>query len=133
MVLFAEPKYIYSKSANLLGRDHKYVSLKVIINTVHDNHELKVYQHLKSHAPLLGPLYIRPLETSFKIQGPYGSHDVFVQMPLAIAMADFQHKAPREVFTPLIVKEALKQVIPSLHFLHSSAHVIHTGKSSLHL
>ncbi|KAI0540260.1 kinase-like protein [Xylaria digitata] len=108
------------------NRDHTYVSLKVHINTIQNNHELKVYEHIKKHATYLGPYHIRSIRGSFKVQGPHGSHDVIAQMPLSIAMADFQHRMPGEVFAPIIVKEALKQVVLSLDFLHSVAHVIHT-------
>ncbi|GAW21458.1 hypothetical protein ANO14919_109770 [Xylariales sp. No.14919] len=107
-------------------RDHTHVSLKVHINTIQNNRELKVYEHIKKHATSLGPYHIRAVRESFKIQGPHGNHDVIVQMPLSITMADFQHSMPGQVFPPAIVKGALEQVILSLDFLHSDAHVIHT-------
>ncbi|RWA08519.1 hypothetical protein EKO27_g6589 [Xylaria grammica] len=91
-------------------RDHTYVSLKVHINTIQNNRELKVYEHIKKHATSLGPYHIRAIRESFKIQGPHGNHDVIVQMPLSIAMADFQHSMPGQVFPPAIVKGALEQV-----------------------
>ncbi|KAI1120283.1 kinase-like protein [Nemania abortiva] len=75
-------------------QDRKYVCLKVQINTIHNNHELTVYEHLSQHTPALDPLHIRPLLGSFKIQGPHGSHDVLVQVPLATAITDWQHRAP---------------------------------------
>ncbi|KAI5865813.1 CMGC protein kinase [Durotheca rogersii] len=118
-----------SSSTTWLGhdiQDGKYVSLKVHTNTVQSSHELGVYEHLKKHTPLLSPLHIRPLEGSFAIQGPHGRHDILVQEPLAVSMPDFQHKVPGKVFPSFLVKEALKQVVPCLDFLHSDAHVIHT-------
>ncbi|OAA66945.1 Protein kinase-like domain protein [Niveomyces insectorum RCEF 264] len=46
-------------------------------------------------------------------------------MPLATAMVDFQNTIPRKVYPSVIVREALKQVVPALNFLHTDAHVIH--------
>ncbi|KAI0105551.1 kinase-like protein [Nemania sp. FL0031] len=120
----------FGSSATIwLGHDLQdciYVCLKIQINTVPNNHEVRVYEHLEKHRYFLGSIHIRPLERSFKIRGPHGSHDVLVQAPLAIAITDFQDRIPKGVFPSTVVKEALKQMVPALDFLHSDAHVIHT-------
>lgn len=85
---------------------------------------------MKKHAPELGPLHIRPLEDSFKVQGPHGSHEILVQVPVAKSLVESQSTADDFVLAPSIVKSSLKQVVSALDFLHSDAHVIHTGKLS---
>lgn len=115
-----------------LGSNRKYVYIKVFTNAVQKNREPAVYEHMKKHAPELGPLHIRPLEDSFKVQGPHGSHEILVQVPVVKSLVESQSTADDFVLSPSIVKSSLKQVVSALDFLHSEAHVIHTGKLSLH-
>ncbi|KAG7114910.1 SRSF protein kinase 3 like [Verticillium longisporum] len=60
-------------------RAQKYWALKVHINGLRSNQELKVYRHLadingEDHP---GQEYVRRLEDAFKLKGPDGEHDVF--------------------------------------------------------
>ncbi|KAI1460369.1 CMGC protein kinase [Annulohypoxylon moriforme] len=107
--------------------DRRYAALKVHVNTIKNNRELQVFKHLKEvGSRRLSKVNIRQLKDSFKIQGPHGIHDVFVQPPLGVCLRDFQDKVPNNVFNTIFVQAALNQVLPALNFLHIDANVIHT-------
>ena len=56
------------------------MTLKVHINALNSNRELDVYHHLNSiDADHPGREMIRMLEDSFKLQGPYGKHELQYQ------------------------------------------------------
>ncbi|KAH9215961.1 kinase-like protein [Leptodontidium sp. 2 PMI_412] len=88
--------------------DHRYVTLKVHIHALTSNRELEIYQYLKvveSDHP--GREMIRMLEDSFKLQGPHGTHEIFVLPPLGLMIA-------------------LQRVLAALDFLHGPANLTHT-------
>jgi serine/threonine-protein kinase SRPK3 len=107
------------------------VTLKVHVNTLTSNRELEVYQYLnrvESDHP--GREMIRMLEDSFKLQGPYGTHDTFVLPPLGLSLRTFQDMMPSHVFAQSIVVIALQRVLVALDFLHGPVNLTHTGKTT---
>ncbi|KAI0427791.1 kinase-like protein [Xylaria sp. FL1042] len=113
-------------------RDQKFWALKVHINTLKNNQELVVYRHLAS---IPGGQYdleqqhVRRLETSFKLKGPHGDHDVFVMTPLKISLQSLLAIRKGQKFDKVFAKAALNQVLLGLLYLHD-VDVIHTD---LHL
>ncbi|KAI0134009.1 CMGC protein kinase [Xylariales sp. AK1849] len=108
--------------------DHRYVTLKVHINALASNRELEIYQYLKGvesddHP---GREMIRMLEDNFKVQGPYGAHDIFVLPPLGLSLRAFQDMMPDHIFAQSLVQMALQRVIAAVNFLHREADIIHT-------
>ncbi|PNY27627.1 SRSF protein kinase 3, partial [Tolypocladium capitatum] len=109
-------------------REQKYLVLKVHINTLKHNQELKVYRHLAGiNTEHPGREYVRRVEDSFKLKGPNGEHDVFVMMPLGMSLRTLQEMQKDDVLQQNLVVRALDQVLLGLNFLHE-ADVIHTGK-----
>lgn len=74
---------------------------------------------------------IRMLEDSFKLQGPYGTHEIFVLPPLGLSLRAFQDMIPGRIFAQLIMVIALQRVLAALDFLHGPANLTHTGKGQL--
>lgn len=111
----------------ILSRKRKYWVLKVHINTLKHNQELKVYRHLaaftEEHS---GREFVRQLEDSFTLDGPRGEHVVFVMVPLGMSLRTFQELQKEHVFQQSLVVSAIDQVLRGLDFLHQ-ADVIHTG------
>lgn len=110
------------------------MTLKVHVNTLTSNRELEVYQYLKTvESDHPGRDMIRMLEDTFKLQGPYGTHDIFVLPPLGLSLGTFQSMMPRHSFAQTIVVIALQRVLAALDFLHGPANLTHTGKAILSL
>ena len=114
------------------SRDHRYVTSKVHINALTSNRELEIYQYLKGvESDHPGREMIRMLEDSFKLQGPYGTHEIFVLPPLGLSLRAFQDIKPGHIFAQPIVVIALQRVLAALDFLHGPANLTHTGKTIL--
>jgi serine/threonine-protein kinase SRPK3 len=114
-------------------RNYRYVALK-IYETGHRQalNEVKVLEHLKkiksSHP---GMKLVRLALDSFEVQGRKGSHIVLIQEPLGLSLGDIRQiaggKLPDDILKPMLVG-----ILLGLDFLHSVAHVVHTGKSEHH-
>lgn len=115
-------------------QDDLFRTLKVHINLIQNNRELEIYQHLKS--PALeqskhgGKQHLRELYDYFTVDGPHGTHDVFILRPLGTSIRDLQLFMPDRVFDPEVPPHALLQILPTIHFLHTEANITHTGSSS---
>lgn len=105
------------------------MTLKVHVNALGSNRELGVYQYLKGvESDHPGHEMVRMLEGSFKLQGPYGKHEVFILPSLGLSLRAFQEIIPSHVFAQPIVVMALQRVLAALDFLHGPANLTHTGK-----
>ena len=117
-----------AKHLRLWSRLQSYWALKVYVNTLKHNQELRVYRHLAGitmeHS---GRVYVRKLEDSFKLKGRNGEHDVIVMTPLGMSLKTLQKMQTNGIFQQTLVVSALDQILTGLNFLHE-AHVIHTGK-----
>lgn len=108
------------------------MTLKVHVNTLTCNRELKVYRYLKNvESDHPGRGMIRKLEEYFELPGPYGTHQVFVMPPLGLSLRAFQDMMPGHIFAQPIVRITLQRVSVALDFLHGPANITHTGKGSL--
>lgn len=106
--------------------------LKVHINTLQNNHELKVYQHLaRAQVDHRGKENIRQLTDTFELRGPHGMHDVFVMSPMGMSLRTFQEMQRAQVFEPPLVRGGISQVVLGLGYLHEAG-IIHTGTGLLH-
>ncbi|KAI1338589.1 kinase-like protein [Xylariaceae sp. FL0016] len=106
---------------DLLG--HRYVTLKVHVNTITLNRELEVYRHIKDiESDHPGREMIR----MFKLQGPHGIHEIFILPPLGLSLGLLQEMAPGHALNQPIPTMALQQVLVALDFLHGLANPIHT-------
>jgi serine/threonine-protein kinase SRPK3 len=91
--------------------------------------ELKISKHLskvKSQHP--GRRYVRLVEDSFTVKGPYGEHLCLVLEPMRQPISTFARIFGTQNLSPDIFKAFLPFLLGGLDFLHSHCHVIHTGK-----
>lgn len=68
---------------------------------------------------------------SFEIAGPFGLHRCLVHQPLGMSLHDLQMRARNQVFNKDVLRTSIHQLLAALDFLHTQAHIIHTGKSLL--
>jgi len=109
--------------------EHRYVTLKVYVNSSKVHRELPVYNHLdqiQSDHP--GRQCIRKLLDSFTVTGPHGQHICLVHQPLGMSLWDLKMKARDKVFSKVVLRMSIRELLVALDFLHDEAHVIHTGK-----
>ncbi|KAI1109520.1 kinase-like protein [Nemania sp. NC0429] len=113
--------------------DQNYWAIKVHINTLKHNQELEIYHHLDNTPCDISFIkakgYIRQLKESFQLTGPHGDHDVFIMTPLAMSLSHFLGARGGQPFHFDFVRQAIRQVLYGLIYLHDMD-VVHTD---LHL
>lgn len=73
---------------------------------------------------------IRQLLDSFEISGPHGRHVVLVLQPAQMSLRDMKLVFRQDGgFDERFVKGAVEELLKALDFLHSEAHIVHTGMS----
>ena len=86
-------------------------------------------QHIaKMQSKHEGSSYVRLIQESFTIPGPYGEHLGMVFEPLREPLWLLGRHLGSVGLPPTILKAFLKLVLQGLDFLHSECHIIHTGK-----
>lgn len=80
-----------------------------------------------------GRAYIRLVQESFSIQGPFGEHICLVFEPLREPLWLLGKHLGSNGVPPAVLKPFLRILLQGLVFLHSECHVIHTGRLILHL
>lgn len=91
-------------------------------------HELNVYKHINSvETDHPGRKFIRKMLGHFHVQGPSGSHICLVHEPLGMNANELLRHIPGRAMTLESMKPAIRQLLGVLDFLHSVAHLIHTG------
>lgn len=89
---------------------------------------MQVLRHLstvKTSHP--GSALVRKMIEEFEIAGPSGNHQCIVYEPLLTSLLHFQATLNPKSLPEDLLKGALQQLLLALDYLHSEAHVIHTG------
>ncbi|PYH93055.1 kinase-like protein [Aspergillus ellipticus CBS 707.79] len=108
--------------------DAKYVALKVYVCGTQRNHELGVYDRINNaETDHMGRSFIRKLFGHFLLDGPRGRHLCLVHQPLGLSVDQFLYFLPGRVMTLEDLKPCLRQILGVVDFLHTDAHIIHTG------
>ena len=120
----------YRASADCSSREHRYVALKVYVNSSKTHRELPIYERLKRiQTKHPGRRCLRMLLDSFEIAGPHGRHCCLVHQPLGMSLHDLKLRARDRVFSKDVLRSSVRQLLAALDYLHNEAHVIHTGKA----
>lgn len=91
--------------------------------------ELKMSQHIaRLPSKHDGRAYIRLIQESFTIPGPFGEHLGMVFEPLREPLWVLGRHLGTVGLPPVIAKPVLKLMLRALDFLHTECHIIHTGK-----
>ncbi|PYH89630.1 U4/U6 small nuclear ribonucleo protein PRP4 [Aspergillus ellipticus CBS 707.79] len=108
--------------------ESRYVVLKIYVQGQNREHELNIYNHLKSfETDHPGKNFIRKLFGHFYVDGPHGRHVCLVHEPLGVNVTEFLRHRPGRTMTLEAMKPAIRQLLGTLDFLHSVAGVVHTG------
>jgi len=75
-----------------------------------------------------GHSYVRLIQDSFTISGPFEEHLSMVFESLREPLWLLGRHLSTVRLQPIILKAFLKLVLQGLDFLHSECHIIHTGK-----
>ncbi|KAJ5086607.1 kinase-like domain-containing protein, partial [Penicillium alfredii] len=110
---------------------HIYVTLKIDErDSAHGKREAQIYNHLKGvKSSHIGVILIRTVLDGFQIPSADGSHShqCLVHPPLAVSLLELRNRTKAKVFPDSLLKPALIHILLALDFLHTEAHVIHTG------
>lgn len=108
--------------------DHRYVALKVYVNSSARHRELPIYDRInQTQSNHSGRKCVRMLLDSFEISGPHGRHHCLVHEPLGMSLYDLQMRARNRVFSKDVLRTSTRQLLAALDFLHTQAGIIHTG------
>lgn len=128
-VYFPNPTTVTSKLTS--HRKHRYIALKVYIQTSRVNREVSVLSHLSAiKTKHIGSTLFRNMLDAFEIEGPRGKHQCIIFEPLLTSVSHFQKILDPPSLTEELLKPLLRQIFLVLDYLHSEAGVIHTGKFS---
>lgn len=111
-------------------RGHEYVTLKAFVSGHRQaENEEKVYHHLKSiktnHPGVAG---IRSLQDSFQLPGKRGPHECLIHDALGLTLGEIREMSDGGKVSIDLLKPFTKCLLVALDFLHTEAHVVHTGK-----
>ena len=107
-------------------------ALKIFTNDRQNREEINVYKHLmnvQSKHP--GRNYLRNALNNFTLQGPHGEHQCLVFEPMLENAQALLRRNPSHRFTEDLLKVFLRHILSALDYLHTDAHLIHTGKFRL--
>ncbi|TLS31416.1 hypothetical protein PpBr36_02491 [Pyricularia pennisetigena] len=107
--------------------EHRYVTLKVYVHG-ESSAEFNCYYHFQSGLVCenhRGRLSIRIAESRFQLEGPGGTHDVFVLLPLSLCVRALQLQLQDRKFREAFVVIIARAILEALDYLHTHAKVIH--------
>ena len=108
------------------------VVLKIFTNDLQNREEINIYKHLMSvQSKHPGRNYIRTALNTFTIEGPNGEHQCLVHKPMLENVQEVLHRNLRDRFTENLLRVFLQRLLCALDYLHTDAHLIHTGMSWL--
>lgn len=108
------------------------VALKVFTNDRQNREEINVYKHLMSvQSKHPGRNCLRNALDTFTLQGPNGEHQCLVHEPMLENTQELLRRNPSHRFTEDLLKVFIRRLLSALDYLHTDAHLIHTGKSRL--
>lgn len=111
---------------------NKHVALKVctLSNvTPGAKLELDVFAHLnavKSKSSHVGRTLVQTMLDEFKLTTEHGTHQCFVQPPMAVSMQTFRQRFPGRRLPEVLLRETVEHILLALDFLHTEAKVVHT-------
>ncbi|KFY06982.1 hypothetical protein V492_07560 [Pseudogymnoascus sp. VKM F-4246] len=113
---------------DLIG--HEYVTLKVFISGHRQaQNEEKVYRYLETimtNHP--GVARIRSLRDSFQLPGIRESHECLIHDALGLTLGEIREMSDGQKVSTDLLKPFTKCLLVALDFLHTKAHVVHTGQ-----
>lgn len=75
-----------------------------------------------------GRNYIRRALDNFTLKGPNGEHQCLVHKPMLENAQELLRRNPTRRFTEDLLKAFLHCLLLALDYLHTDAHLIHTGQ-----
>lgn len=114
-----------------LWSGHKYAALKISTQLRRfpkkRRAELTVYERLcKVESSHPGQAYVRELYDAFEVSDTHGCHQCLIQQPMHLSIFDMLRLNSEPLNEPLL-REILKRLLTVLDFLHTEAHITHTG------
>lgn len=107
------------------------MALKIIINTLTDDEEYKIEQHIATSDPSHpGHALFRTSKDHFRVDGPDGSHLCLAYEPLREPLWLYQMHFKDDIIPLPSVKAYVKAFLAGLDYLHTSCKIAHTGKYS---
>ena len=120
------------KFKQLILKEHSgtsAVALKIFTNDRQNREEINIYKHLMSvQSKHPGRHYLRSALDTFTLQGPKGEHQCIVHKPMLENTQELLGRNPSYRFTEDLLKIFLQLLLIALDYLHTDAHLIHTGK-----
>lgn len=101
-------------------------------NSTHAEREVQVYDHFKSlKSSHTGAILVRTVLDKFQLSSINGSHfyQCLIHPPLGMSLFELRNRAAKKGFPEDLLKPTLIHILLALDFLHSEAHVIHTGSA----
>lgn len=122
----------HQKVKQLVLKEHNggsAVALKIFTNDHQNREEINIYNHLISvQSKHPGRRYLRSALDTFTLQGPKGEHQCIVHKPMLENTQELLGRNPSHRFTEDLLKIFLQLLLSALDYLHTDAHLIHTGK-----
>lgn len=112
-----------------LYRTHVFRTLKVYVRTTKPINELLINQHLnRIETDHIGKRDMRLVLDSFDITSPSGNqHTCLVHETLGCSLGSALRFLTGKCLTEKLLKTILRSILIVLDFLHTEAHIIHTG------